>query len=120
MRVIPRSVCLLTLSVTGARSSQALRLRVEDLHDHANSKKLMMPKSAKGGGRNRSQKRLLRYSVPITTALAAKLRKAAAGRAPDALLLVRSDGRPWVNATNSFYSLDVREIVTSIGETRSG
>ena len=43
-----------TLAVTGARPSQAVRLRVEDLHDHPVRPKLMMPKSAKGGGRNRS------------------------------------------------------------------
>ena len=43
-----------TLAITGARPSQAVRLRVEDLHDHPTKPKLMMPKSAKGGGRNRS------------------------------------------------------------------
>ena len=43
-----------TLAITGARPSQAVRLRVEDLHDHPLRPKLMMPKSAKGGGRNRS------------------------------------------------------------------
>ncbi len=39
-----------TLAITGARPSQAVRLRVEDLHDHPVRPKLMMPKSAKGGG----------------------------------------------------------------------
>ena len=39
----------------------------------------MMPKSAKGGGRNRSAKKTERYSVPITVQLAAKLRAAAQG-----------------------------------------
>ena len=53
-----------TLAVTGARPSQAVRLRVEDLHDHPMRPKLMMPKSAKGGGRNRSEKKIERYSVP--------------------------------------------------------
>ena len=33
-----------TLAVTGARPSQAVRLRVEDLHDHPARPKLMMPK----------------------------------------------------------------------------
>ena len=46
-----------TLAITGARPSQAARLRVEDLHDHPVRPKLMMPKSGKGGGRNRSQKK---------------------------------------------------------------
>src|SRR5258708_26560622 len=84
-----------TLAITGARPSQAVRLRVEDLHDHPVRPKLMMPKSAKGGGRNRSQKKTERYSVPITVQLAAKLRAAAKGRADDAPLLVQSDGSPW-------------------------
>ena len=57
-----------TLAITGARPSQAVRLRVEDLHDHPVRPKLMMPKSAKGGGRNRSAKKTERYSVPITVA----------------------------------------------------
>ena len=52
-----------TLAVTGARPSQAVRLRVEDLHDHPVRPKLMMPKSAKGGGRNRSAKKPERYSA---------------------------------------------------------
>src|SRR5262249_17941780 len=52
-----------TLAVTGARPSQVVRLRVDDLqHDHPVRPKLMMPKSAKGGGRNRTQKKHERYS----------------------------------------------------------
>ena len=50
-----------TLAVTGARPSQAVRLRVEDLHDHPVRPKLMMPKCAKGGGRNRAKKKQERY-----------------------------------------------------------
>ena len=46
-----------TLAETGARPSQAARLRVEDLHDHPSRPKVMMPKSGKGGGRNRSEKK---------------------------------------------------------------
>ena len=70
-----------TLAITGARPSQAVRLRVEDLQDHPMRPKLMMPKSAKGGGRNRSAKKTERYSVPITVQLAARLKAAARGRA---------------------------------------
>ena len=66
-----------TLAVTGARPSQAVRLRVEDLHDHPVRPKLMMPKSAKGGDRNRAEKKTERYSVPITVQLAARLKAAA-------------------------------------------
>ena len=40
-----------TLATTGARPIQAARLTVEDLHDHPVKPKLMMPKTAKGGGR---------------------------------------------------------------------
>src|SRR5262249_2879659 len=83
------------LAVTGARPSQAVRPRVEDFQDHSVRPKLMMPKSGKGGGRNRSRKKHERYSVPITTQLAAKLREAAAGRADDAPLLAQSDGSAW-------------------------
>ena len=84
-----------TLAITGARPSQAVRLRVEDLHNHPLRPKLMIPKSAKGGGRNRSMKKTERYSVPITTQLAASLKAAAKGRAVDAPLLLQSDGSPW-------------------------
>ena len=72
-----------TLAITGARPSQAVRLRVEDLHDHPLRPKLMMPKSAKGGGRNRSVKKIERYSVPITPRCAIRLKAAAKGRAGD-------------------------------------
>jgi len=67
-----------TLAVTGARPSQVIRLRVEDLRDD----RLMMPKSGKGGGPNRSEKKIERFSVPITPALAMRLKSAAADRAP--------------------------------------
>ena len=80
------------LAVTGARPSQAVRLRVEDLHDHPVRPKLMMPKSAKGGDRNRAEKKLERYSVPITVQLAARLKAAAKGRAEHAPLLLQGDG----------------------------
>ena len=79
-----------TLAITGARPSQAVRLRVEDLHDHPVRPKLMMPKSAKGGGRNRAEKKLERYSVPITVQLAARLKEAAKGRADDAPLCCKA------------------------------
>ena len=83
-----------TLAITGTRPSQAVRLRVEDLHDHP-SAEIEMPKSAKGGGRNRAQKKHERYSVPITLQLAANLKAAAKGRAGDAPLLLQRDGLAW-------------------------
>ena len=104
-----------TLAITGARPSQAVRLRVEDLHDHPVRPKLMMPKSAKGGDRNRAEKKLERYSVPITVQLAARLKAAAKGRADHAPLLLQSDGSPWGDNPGAGYHRDVDKIVTAIG-----
>jgi integrase len=104
-----------TLATTGARPSQASRLRVDDLYDHPVRPKLMMPKSGKGGDRNRSQKKVERGSVPITPALAVKLMAAAKGRADDEPLLVQSDGRSWGNNPGQSYHRDVDKVVTSIG-----
>lgn len=103
-----------TLATTGARPSQAARLLVGDLRDHPLRPKLMMPKSAKGGDRNRAQKRGERFSVPITPALASKLKAAARGRADDAPLLLQSDGRPWGNNPGQCYHREVDKIVTAI------
>jgi integrase len=103
------------LAITGARPSQAARLRVEDLHDRPLRPKLAMPRSGKGGGRNRSQKKYERYSVPITPALAAKLKAAAKLRPDDAPLLLQSDGTPWGNNPGAAYHRHVDRIVTAIG-----
>jgi integrase len=103
------------LAVTGARPSQATRLLVEDLKDHPAKPQLKMPKSGKGGGRNRSQKKFERFSVPITPALATKLKEAAGKRFGDMPLLLRSNGNPWSGDPSSQYREPVREIVTAIG-----
>jgi integrase len=103
------------LAVTGTRPSQAIRLRVDDLQDHPTKPKLLMPRSGKGGGRNRAQKKVERYSVPITPALAAMLKQAAKGRAGDAFLLLQSDGTPWPDNPAQAYRRDVYEIVEAIG-----
>jgi integrase len=104
-----------TLAITGARPSQAVRLRVEDLHDHPVRPKLMMPKSAKGGGRNRSMKKTERYSVPITVALSRRLKAAAKGRADDAPLLLQSDGSTWDKNPGQNYHRQIDKIVIAIG-----
>lgn len=104
-----------TLAETGARPSQAVRLRVEDLHHHPVRPKLAMPKSAKGGGRNRAAKKAERYSVPITARLAARLKAAAKGRAGDAPLLLQSDGTPWSANPGLDYHRVVDKVVTAIG-----
>ncbi|MGY8682656.1 site-specific integrase [Bradyrhizobium sp. UFLA05-153] len=105
-----------TLAITGARPSQAIRLRIEDLHDHPTQPKVMMPKSAKGGGLNRSENKHKRYSVPITPALATKLKAAVVGRAPEEPLLMRADGQPWSSDPSRDYSRTIRDIVESLGE----
>ena len=84
-----------TLATTGARPSQAVRLKVHNFHDEDREPKLMMPPSAKGGGRNRSEKKHGKpYPVPITPALAVRLRLAVKGRPSHAPLLLRSNGVP--------------------------
>jgi integrase len=103
------------LAITGARPSQAVRLRIEDLHDHPMRPKLMMPKSGKGGGRNRGQKKAERYSVPITVQLAARLKEAARGRADDAPLLLQGDGGPWPKHPGQHCHRQIDKIVTAIG-----
>jgi integrase len=103
-----------TLAITGQRPSQLARLCVEDLIGGAKPK-LLMPKSAKGGGLNRAQKRLQKYPIPITDALAAKLKEAARGRAGDAPLLVRADGSPLGPGLSANYRPAFRKIVAGIG-----
>jgi hypothetical protein len=85
------------------------------LHDHPVRPKLAMPKSAKGGGRNRSAKKTERYSVPITLQLAAKLKQAAKGRAGDAPLLLQGDGSAWGSNPGQRYHREVDRVVTAIG-----
>jgi integrase len=105
-----------TLAVSGARPSQASRLLVADLIADAKAPRLRMPKSGKGGSKNRLARKAQRFSVPITSALALKLKAAAKGRAPDAPLLLQADGRPWGERPSDNYREDIRAVVTAIGE----
>jgi integrase len=75
------------LAVTGTRPVQAARLLVGDLQPD----RLMMPRSAKGRGK----KRIERRPIPIPPTLAAKLRAAAGDRSANAPLLQRPDGAAW-------------------------
>ncbi len=54
--------------------------------------------------------------MPITSALALKLKAAAKGRAPDAPLLLQADGTPWGERPSENYREDIREVVAAIGE----
>jgi integrase len=101
------------LAVTGSRPSQATRLLVEDLHGGAKPR-LTMPKSGKGRARDRGTRRQERVSIPITPALAAKLKQGAKGRAADAPLLLQADGQPW-SEKKSAKRDNIREIVKNIG-----
>ena len=73
-----------------------------------------MPKSGKGGGKNRTGRMQERVSIPITPALAAKLKQNAKGRAADAPLLLQADDQPWSEKKTAKRD-NIREIVKSIG-----
>jgi integrase len=88
-------------AITGARRSQLLRVKVQDLQDTA-APRLMVPTSRKG--RNRKSGLL---ALPIPATLAKALRAAAVGRSDDAPLLVRSDGSPWPVADDEFRKVGV-------------
>ena len=76
----------------------------------------MMPKSAKGGGRNRSVKKTERYSACRSPRnWRPRLKAAAKGRADDAPLLLQSDGSPWDNNPGQNYHRQVDKVVTAIG-----
>jgi integrase len=75
------------LAVTGCRPVQAARLLVGDVQ----TDRVMMPRSAKGKGK----KRIDRRSVPLPPGLIDKLKIAAGNRPADAPLLQRPDGEAW-------------------------
>jgi integrase len=99
------------LARTGARPGQAARLIVADLV--TDPPRLLMPRSAKGGSRNRVARKSQHFPVPITAALAMRLK--AAGRAADAALLRQADGQPWGAAPSENYRDDMRAVVTAVG-----
>ncbi|MGY8679769.1 site-specific integrase [Bradyrhizobium sp. UFLA05-153] len=103
-----------TLATTGARPSQAVRLLVEDLVGGARPK-LRMPRSAKGGSKNRIMRREERVSVPITASLYAKLKQAAKGRSPDAPLLLQGSGSPWSERPGDNYRDRIADVIKSAG-----
>jgi hypothetical protein len=103
------------LAMSGMRPVQASRLRVEDLIG-GDKPRLMVSKSAKGGGRNRAEKKLQRYPVPITASLCGRLKQASKGRADHAPLLLQADGTPWSeNNPNGDYRRAFSEVAGAVG-----
>jgi integrase len=84
-------------AVTGARISQLARIEVQDLHGDGNAARLSVPVSNKGKG----SKTIPRRSVPVGSALAGRLRLAAANRPVTAPLLTRPSGEPWRKSDHS-------------------
>jgi integrase len=76
-------------ATTGCRPVQARRLAVGDVQKN----RLMMPSSLKGKGSRRIERR----PVPVPESLAMRLKQLGKGRDPDAVLLLRGDGKPWVH-----------------------
>ena len=105
-----------TIGESGARPSEVARLQVADL-DLANpsAPRLQIPRSGKGGSRDRARKMQERRRVPITPALATRLRQAAVGREPDAPLLLRESGEPWGYRRSDHYRDDIRAVVAAVG-----
>lgn len=104
------------MAISGARPSQIARLEVGDLRaaDLAEAK-LLMPRSGKGGGRLRVKRKVERVSVPITAALAARLKAAAAGRPHDAPLLLWRGDLGWGVEPSVNYRPGFREAVETVG-----
>jgi hypothetical protein len=100
------------MSVIGSRPSQLARLTVADLLAHRTSPKLMVPKSAKG--KHGATKKHERTSVPVTCALAARLKAAAHGRAANEPLLAQADGSSWGKRPSLAYDTAVTEIVAAL------
>jgi integrase len=103
------------LAETGSRPSQVARLLISDLIADPHRPKLMMPKSGKGGGRNRVQRKAERISIAITPSLCVTLQAAAAGRDSDEPLLLQSNRCPWGKFPSTNYDDAIREVVASIG-----
>src|SRR5262245_9892673 len=85
------------LAQTGARISQAARLRCADLQADRANPSLLLPASYKGRGQKEKQQ----VPVPITASLAALLAELKSDRPDDAPLLVKSDGSRWLEINKS-------------------
>jgi integrase len=92
---------------TGARLSQIARLQVCDLL--ADPPRLNMPSSRKGRSRKLSKR-----AVPITAALAAKLKSNRPAHSP---LLLRTDGTAWQSTQDGDHESMYRKAAASAGVT---
>lgn len=103
------------LAETGCRPVQAARLLIDDLVADKARPRLMMPRTAKGGGRNRAAKKRLRIPVAISPGLAKRLQVMAGARHDAESLLLRADGKPWSEANvSNDYRHDFKAIIESI------
>ena len=82
------------LAETGTRPSQAARIPVCGFKD-GEQPTLLIPRSGKGGARDRLRRKRETTVAMISHELAAALRDDAAGRAPNAPLLTRENGEAW-------------------------
>jgi integrase len=103
------------LAETGTRASQAARLKVGDFRLDPLRPSLAMPKSAKGGTKKRAERKIQRYSVPISLVLAGQLAREAAGRAADAPLLTRDGEHSWGDHPHFFYARPFRVVAAASG-----
>lgn len=104
------------MAITGARPSQVVRALVRDFADDLASPKIWMPRSAKGGSKERTKKREERYLAPVTLEFAKRLRVAIAGRKPTDRLFLRANGRPWHKNPSNDYREEIIEVAKAIGE----
>jgi integrase len=91
-------VLIEVLAQTGARISQAARLKCGDLQADGPDPRLLMPTSYKGG---RGQKERQQVPVPIPVSLAALLKESRGDRPHDAPLLIKGDGTRWLEKNKS-------------------
>jgi site-specific recombinase XerD len=104
------------LASSGARPSQVARVLVSDLQT-GKAPRLMMPRSGKGGSKDRAARKERRYAVPISNDFAKRLALRAKSKAGDALLFTQANGEPWHAAWT--YRDDVAAIVEAISEKRA-
>jgi integrase len=103
------------MSETGSRPSQIARLTCADLVADPKRPRVTMPRSGKGGGRNRVSRKSQRVPVAVSLSLAERLKAQAKGRASDAPLLLQSDGSSWGSEPSRNYRAAIREIVQGLG-----